>query len=86
MEIDGKKGEITIKAEKKLTLKVGSGVTVTFDGTAGGVKVDAKKELSVSSAQVAVKASGTAEIKGSGSVTVQSSGMLTLKGSMTKIN
>ncbi len=86
VEIDGKKGEITIKAEKKLTLKVGSGVTVTFDGTAGGVKVDAKKELSVSSAQVAVKASGTAEIKGSGSVTVQSSGVLTLKGSMTKIN
>lgn len=50
------------------------------------MKIDAKKELSASSAQVGVKASGTAEIKGSGSVTVQSSGMLTLKGSMTKIN
>lgn len=86
VEIDGKKGEITITAEKKLTINVGSGVTITCDGTAGGVKIDAKKEFSVSSAQVGVKASGTAEIKGSGSVTVQSSGMLTLKGSMTKIN
>lgn len=86
IKISEKTGETEIKCDKKLVIKVGSGVTIECDGTAGTVKIKANKEINVSAAQLNVKASGTAEISGSGSLTVKSSGMLTLKGSMTKIN
>lgn len=84
--INGKNDSVELTCGKKLTIKVGSGVTITCDGTSGAVKIKTNKEITLSSAQINAKASGTAEISGSGSVTVKSSGMLTLKGSLTKIN
>lgn len=86
VRISGKTGVIEIKCEKKLTVKVGGGVTVECDGTAGTLNIKTNKEIAMSTAQLGAKASGTAEVSGNGSVTVKSGGMLTLKGSVTKIN
>ena len=73
LDISGKSGSVELTCEKKLTIKVGSGVTITCDGNSGAV-------------EIGVKASGEASVEGSGSVTVKSSGVMTIKGSMTKIN
>jgi len=86
VKISEKTGAVEIKCDKKLTIKVGGGVTIECNGTSGSLSIKTNKEITFSSAQLGVKASGTAEISGNGSVTVKSSGMLTLKGSMTKIN
>lgn len=84
--INEKTGAAEIKCDKKLTIKVGSGITIECDGTTGTLNIKTNKEITLQAAQINAKASGTAEISGNGSVTVKSSGMLTLKGSMTKIN
>lgn len=86
LSLNGKSGEVELACDKKLTIKVGSGVTVTCDGTSGAVEIKANKELKLSAPQINLSASGTAEISGSGSVTVKSSGAMTIKGSITKIN
>ena len=84
--INEQNGTTEITCDKKLVVKVGSGVTITCDGTSGAVEIKANKEVTVSAAQYSNKASGTSEISASGSMTVKSDGMLTVKGSMTKIN
>lgn len=86
LKITEKDGTTELKCDKKLIIKVGSGVTIQCDGTSGAIEIKANKEIKVSAAQINEKASGTLEISGNGSATVKSSGMLTLKGSMTKIN
>lgn len=86
IKLSEKSGAVEMVCEKKLTIKVGSGVTIECDGNSGSVSIKTNKDITLSAAQLNAKASGTAEISGSGSVTVKSSGMLTLKGSMTKIN
>ena len=84
--MNSKTGSVEITCDKKLTIKVGSGVTITCDGTSGAVNIKTNKEITMSAAQINVKASGTAEISANGSLTVKSSGVTTVKGSMTKIN
>lgn len=84
--IDEGKGLTEIKCDKKLTIKVGSGVTIECDGTTGAVKIKANKSINLEAAQINVKASGTAEISSSGAATLKSNGMLTIKGTLTKIN
>lgn len=79
-------GTTEITCDKKLVVKVGTGVTITCDGTSGAVTIKTNKEVAVSTAQYSNKASGTSELSANGSMTVKSSGMLTVKGSMTKIN
>lgn len=86
VKISEKTGAAEISCDKKLTIKVGSGVTIECDGTTGTLNIKTNKEITLAAAQLNAKASGTAEISGNGSVIVKSSGMLTLKGSMTKIN
>ena len=86
LSFNGKSGEVELTCDKKLTVKVGSGVTVTCDGTTGAVEIKANKEIKLTAPQINLSASGTAEISGSGSVTVKSSGVMTIKGSITKIN
>lgn len=86
VSISEKTGVTEIKCDKKLTVKVGGGVTIECDGTAGTLKIKANKEITMSTAQLSAKASGTAEVSGNGSAAVKSGGMLTLKGSVTKIN
>lgn len=86
LEISGKSGAVELTCEKKLTIKVGSGVTITCDGSSGAVTIKTNSKIELNSAKIGAKASGEASIEGSGSATVKSSGVLTIKGSMTKIN
>lgn len=86
ISINGQNGITEITCDKKLVIKVGTGVTIECDGTQGTVSINAKKSLDISAAQYGMQASGTAKIKANGSVSVESSGMMTIKGSMTKIN
>lgn len=86
LKISEKNGTTELKCDKKLTIKVGNGVTIECDGTSGAVKIKANKEINISAAQISEKASGTLEMSGNGSATLKSSGVLTVKGSMTKIN
>lgn len=79
-----KAAELTCKS--KLTIKAGTGVTVTCDGDSGTIEIKANQGIKLSAAQISLNASGTAEISGTSSVTVKSSGVMTVKGSMTKIN
>ena len=83
--IDDEKQLVELSCDQKLTIKVGSGVTITCEGT-GEVKIKAQKEIKLSAAQINAKASGTVEVSGNSSVTVKSTGVTTIKGSMTKIN
>lgn len=86
LDISGKSGSVELTCEKKLTIKVGSGVTITCDGNSGAVEIKTNSKIELNSAKIGVKASGEASVEGSGSVTVKSSGVMTIKGSMTKIN
>ncbi|MGN0688046.1 MAG: phage baseplate assembly protein V [Oscillospiraceae bacterium] len=86
LTMNGKDGSVEINCNKKLTIKVGSGVTITCDGTGGSLNIKTNKEIKLSTAQFNAKASGTAEVSANGSLTVKSSGVTTIKGSMTKIN
>lgn len=86
LEINGKSGEMQITCEKKLTIKVGEGVTITCDGSSGEIQIKTNTGITLDSAKVQIKASGEAAVEGNGSVTVKSSGVATIKGSMTKIN
>ncbi len=86
LKISEKNGTTELKCDKKLTIKVGSGVTIECDGTSGSVEIKANKELNFSAAQINEKASGTLELSGNGSTTLKSSGVVTVKGSVTKIN
>ena len=86
IKITEQNGTTEIKCDKKLVIKVGSGATIEIDGTSGAIKINANKEINISAAQIAEKASGTAEISANGSLDLKISGMLTVKGSMTKIN
>lgn len=85
ISVDGKTGEVSLTCDKKLTIKVGAGVTITCDGTTGAVNIKTNKEVALDSAQINVKASGTAQVTGS-MLTLKSSGVTTVKGSVTKIN
>lgn len=86
VRISEKTGVTEIKCDKKLTIRVGGGVTIECDGTSGALSIKTSKEITMTTAQLNAKASGTAEVSGNGSAAVKSSGMLTLKGSVTKIN
>ncbi len=86
LEINGKSGAVELVCDKKLTIKVGSGVTITCDGNSGAVEIKTNAKITLNSAKVGIKASGEATLEGSGSVAVKSSGVATVKGSMTKIN
>jgi uncharacterized protein involved in type VI secretion and phage assembly len=79
------KGEATIQAEKKLTLKAGTNATLVLDGTGGKLDLEGKNGVAVKGASIQAEAQGEMKLK-SVSGTLESSGMLTIKGSMTKIN
>lgn len=86
LDMKGKDGSVELTCKSKLTIKVGSGVTISCDGNSGAVTIKTNSKVEINSAKVGIKASGEASFEGTGSLTAKSSGMLTLKGSMTKIN
>lgn len=86
VSLNSQTGAAEITCDKKLTIKVGTGVTITCDGTSGAVTIDAKQSVTLKAAQLNMQASGTGKLTANGSLNVESKGMLTVKGSMTKIN
>lgn len=92
ISIDSEKGQIDIKAAKKIELKAGD-ATLTLDGEgkkivvkADNVELKADQVVSISGQQ-SVKVEGNmAELKAKSSFKAESSGVLELKGAMVKIN
>lgn len=92
LQIDGKKGVITVRAKKSISFDAGGGAGLELDGPgkkavlkAGSVEIKGDQSLQLKTQNL--KAEGAmVEIKGSATLKVQSGGMLELKGSMTKIN
>lgn len=87
-----KDGEVTVTADKKISLKAGK-AEITMDGSGGSIDVKADKINLEGSNQVsiagksALKMEGASvEMKGQSAIKVQSSAQLVLKGSMTQIN
>ncbi len=89
--VDSKNGEITIKAEKKITLDAG-GVKGVFDGSGKKISlsagtVEAKADQTFHAKGTTTKIEGAnVEVKASASLKVQSSAITEVKGSMVKIN
>lgn len=90
--LDFKNGEITIKAEKKITLSTGK-VEVVMDGQGGSLTQNADKIVTKASNSLEMEGSTKADIKSgmlslSGSQTLKAEGGTTteIKGAMVKIN
>ncbi len=89
--IDSKNGEISIKAEKKITIDAG-GVKGVFDGSGKKISLEAatvsiKADQTFSSSGTTTKIEGTnIEIKANASIKQQSSALTEIKGAMVKIN
>lgn len=86
LSFNGKTGAVELNCDKKLTIKVGKGVTITCDGMSGAVTIDAKKSVDIKAVQYQINGTGTGKISANGTLSVQTNGVLTVKGSMTKIN
>ncbi len=91
LTINGKDGAITITAEKKLTLDVGSG-SLILDGQGkkatlkmDTVNIEAGQNLNLKGQNVKLGGS-MMKVESSGNLDAKAGGMLNLKGSMTKIN
>lgn len=89
--IDAKGGEVTIKADKKITLD-GGGVKITIDGggkkiSLSGGTIEIKADQALNLKGTTAKLQGTnVEIKADASFKSQSSAITEIKGAMVKIN
>lgn len=89
--IDSKKGEITLSAKKKMSMKVNNTEMISMDGktiklSANDLKADCKAGIALSSKSSAKLESSQVDIKAKGKLSVESSGMAQVKGSMLKLN
>lgn len=90
VKIDAEKGEISITAEKKLTLSGGES-TITLDKN---IKMESSNgKISLDGQELEAKAKGgfsaqgaTTKIKANGQLNVEASGIANIKGAMVKIN
>lgn len=70
-------GEVTIKAQKKLTLKVGSNIIeITSDGS---IKIKSDKDISLETVKASVKTTSDTTVEATGSVTIDSKLSATVK-------
>lgn len=90
--LDGENGQISIEAEKKITLKAGGKEMVVLDGQGKNaqmqsdtVSVEASQSLTLKGQNTKIEGN-MLHIKAQGSLKAESSGMAELKGSMVKIN
>ncbi len=89
VKIDGKNGEIEVKADKKISLTVGS-TSIQMESNKISIKSatvegDASQSLKLKGQSTAVQGSQV-QIKADANMTVQAGGMTEVKGSMVKIN
>lgn len=92
LQLDMQNGEITLLADKKLTLSVGGEAVMVMEGSqkkltisANKIQMEGKQSMDLKSQSIKINGNMT-ELKAQGSMKVNCSGMLELKGSMTKIN
>ncbi len=91
LTIEWEKGEITLAADKKLTLSAGQ--TKLVLESSGNATCTANNKVSASGASVELEGKGTfkakapsVEIAGDATVNVKGSGIVTIKGGMVQIN
>lgn len=92
IQIDSKNGEITLEAEKSITIKAGS-ETLTLSGSGKSTKISSNqfsaegKQGIALSTKTTLKAEGNiTELKAQSSMKVTASGTVQIKGAITKIN
>ena len=92
LNTDPEKGHIEIKAEKKLTIKVGDNVTLTMNGETGAVSLKAKKLSVTADDSIGIESQSRATFKGSnvtleagGSMKVSSGGLVEVTGTPIKL-
>ena len=92
IQLDYKKGQISVTAEKKIVLKAGT-AELAMDGNAGNITVKAKKFAVTADNEIGLKANAAlkmegaqVQVKGSAQVKVEASGPLALKGAIAQIN
>lgn len=89
IEIDGKSGNIIIKAKKSIVLKPGNKEVVKVTSSSADIKTE-KVNVDASQLQLKGKQSklegSTVDIKAQGNLKIESSGMAQVKGSMLKLN
>lgn len=75
IEMSSLRGDITITAAHKLSIKVGETITVTMNGDTGKITISANAVSAETTGKMILDGGGKAEFKGA-SVTVESQGML----------
>lgn len=92
VSLENEKGQIVIRAEKKLTIQVGDSIKITMNGDNGTVTIDADKVKIQASNMMEFKSDGTAKFSGqqtmveaSSVLKLNSSGMASVQGSPIKL-
>ena len=85
VSIDSAKGEITIKAEKKITLIVGNN-KIIIDGMANAINIESDMKLNVKSLQINVEAGAAYALKSKATVEIQGTAVTKISGGMVNIN
>ena len=92
LNTDPEKGHIEIKADKKVTIKVGENITLTMNGETGAVSLKAKKVTIEADDSVGIESQSRANFKGSnvtleagGSMKVSSGGLVEVSGTPIKL-
>lgn len=90
IKIDADKGEISITADKKITLQADKS-TVTISSNIemknnGDIKLDGNKIALNAKSEVAAEGKSAVNLKASGQLNLEASGIANLKGGMVKIN
>jgi uncharacterized protein involved in type VI secretion and phage assembly len=92
LNTDPEKGHIEIKAEKKLTIKVGDNVSLVMNGETGAVTLKAKKLSVQADDSIGIESQSRANFKGSnvtleagGSMKVSSGGLVEVAGTPIKL-
>lgn len=89
MVIDSKKGEIEVKADKKISLKVGS-TSVVMDGSkitmkSSSIEADASQSLKLKGQSTQIRGSQI-QAKADAAMKLESGGITEVKGTLVKIN
>ena len=77
IEMGTLRGDITIKALHKLTIKVGETISVTLNGETGKITIDGASLSATTTGKMILDGGGKAQLNGA-SVTVESQGMLSM--------
>lgn len=92
MNTDPEKGHIEIKADKKMTIKVGDNITLTMNGETGAVSLKAKKVSVEADDSIGIESQSRANFKGSnvsleagGSMKISSGGLVEVSGTPIKL-